>query len=80
MKKQWHRINTEAQQFGGCYNQACRRIGSGSNSDDIIELAHELYFTRYEQKYTFQRHWNELRKDKNGELNQLKVEVPREQT
>ena len=63
MKKRWHRINTGAQQFGGCYDQACRRHQSGSNSDDIMELAHELYFTRYGKKCTFQRHWNEFRKE-----------------
>ena len=50
MKKQWHRINAGAQGFGGCYDQASRRIGSGSNNDDIMELAHQLYQTRYKKK------------------------------
>ena len=50
MKKRWHRINTGAQGFGGCYDQSSRRIGSHLNNDDIMELAHQLYQTRYKKK------------------------------
>ena len=32
-------------------------------SDNIIELAHELYFIGYEKKCTFQRYWNKVWKE-----------------
>ena len=50
MKKRWHRINAGAQRFGGWYDKASRRIGSGSNNDNIMELAHQPYQTRYKKK------------------------------
>ena len=63
MKKQWHRINTRAQRFGGCQDQAPRRIGSSSNSGDIMKLAHDLYFVAHKKKCNFQRYWNKLQRE-----------------
>ena len=64
MKKRWHRINAGAQVFGGCYDQTSRRIGSGLNNNDIMELAHQLYQTRYKKKKcNFVQHWLELRRE-----------------
>ncbi|XP_057724037.1 glutathione S-transferase T3-like [Arachis stenosperma] len=54
-------INKAVAQFAGCYDQASRNIKSGSNADDIKELAYKLYSTNYGQKFTFERHWNMLR-------------------
>ncbi|XP_057719996.1 glutathione S-transferase T3-like [Arachis stenosperma] len=54
-------INKAVAQFAGCYDQASRNIRSGSNADDIKELAYKLYSTNYGQKFTFERHWNMLR-------------------
>ena len=63
MKKRWHRINYGAQQFGGCYDQASRNIGSGSNNDDITVFAHKLYFTKHKKKCNFVRYWNQLQRE-----------------
>ncbi|XP_057717801.1 glutathione S-transferase T2-like [Arachis stenosperma] len=60
-KKRWYKINKAVAQFAGCYDQASRNIRSGSNADDIKELAYKLYSTNYGQKFTFERHWNMLR-------------------
>ncbi|XP_016192200.1 glutathione S-transferase T3-like [Arachis ipaensis] len=60
-KKRWYKINKAVAQFAGCYDQASRNIRSGSNADDIKELAYKLYSTHYGQKFTFERHWNMLR-------------------
>ncbi|XP_057756074.1 glutathione S-transferase T3-like [Arachis stenosperma] len=60
-KKRWYKINKVVAQFAGCYDQASRNIRSGSNVDDIKELAYNLYSTNYGQKFTFERHWNMLR-------------------
>ncbi|XP_015945757.3 glutathione S-transferase T3-like [Arachis duranensis] len=55
-KKRWYKINKAVAQFAGCYDQASRNIRSGSNADDIKELAYKLYSTHYGQKFTFKRH------------------------
>ncbi|XP_057740544.1 glutathione S-transferase T2-like [Arachis stenosperma] len=55
------KINKAVAQFAGCYDQASRNIKSGSNADDIKELAYKLYSTNYGKKFTFERHWNMLR-------------------
>ncbi|XP_057744894.1 glutathione S-transferase T3-like [Arachis stenosperma] len=55
-KKRWYKINKAIAQFAGCYDQASRNIRSGSNADDIKELAYKLYSTNYGQKFTFERH------------------------
>ncbi|XP_057733780.1 glutathione S-transferase T2-like [Arachis stenosperma] len=60
-KKRWYKINKVVAQFAGYYDQASRNIRSGSNADDIKELAYKLYSTNYGQKFTFERHWNMLR-------------------
>ncbi|KAL9664719.1 hypothetical protein QQ045_020125 [Rhodiola kirilowii] len=62
MKRRWQRINEGAQRYGSCYDQAERRIGSGTNMDNIIQLAHELHVAKYKKKSNFDKHWNELRK------------------
>ncbi|XP_057740418.1 glutathione S-transferase T2-like [Arachis stenosperma] len=59
-KKRWYKINKAVAQFAGCYNHASRNIRSGSNDNDIKELAYKLYSTNYGQKFTFERHWNML--------------------
>ncbi|XP_072054371.1 uncharacterized protein [Arachis hypogaea] len=57
-KKRWYKINKAVAQFADCYDQASRNIRSGSNADDIKELAYKLYSTNCGQKFTFERHWN----------------------
>ncbi|RYQ83121.1 hypothetical protein Ahy_B10g101740 [Arachis hypogaea] len=63
-KKRWYKINKAVVQFAGCYDQASRNIRSGSNANDIKELAYKLYSTNYGQIFTFERHWNMLRLEK----------------
>ncbi|KAL9673101.1 hypothetical protein QQ045_029354 [Rhodiola kirilowii] len=62
IKKRWQRINEGAQRYGSCYEQAEQRAGSGSNMDNIIEVAHEIHKAKYNKKSNFDRHWNELRR------------------
>ncbi|RYR28147.1 hypothetical protein Ahy_B01g052264 [Arachis hypogaea] len=57
-KKRWYKINKAVAQFANCYDQASRNIRSGSNANDIKELAYKLYFTNYGKNFTFERHWN----------------------
>ncbi|RYR79696.1 hypothetical protein Ahy_A01g004515 [Arachis hypogaea] len=60
-KKRWYRINKVVAQFAGCYDQANQNIRSGSNADNIKELAYKLYSTNYDKNFTFEMHWNMLR-------------------
>ncbi|XP_015950819.1 glutathione S-transferase T3-like [Arachis duranensis] len=60
-KKRWYKINKAVAQFANCYDQASRNIRSGSNADDMKELAYKLYSANYGQKFTFERYWNMLR-------------------
>ncbi|XP_016199392.1 glutathione S-transferase T3-like [Arachis ipaensis] len=61
----WSRIHSYCVEF--CSDMirevvaSSRNIRSGSNADDIKELAYKLYSTNYGQKFTFERHWNMLR-------------------
>ncbi|XP_057745354.1 glutathione S-transferase T3-like [Arachis stenosperma] len=61
----WSRIHSYCVEF--CTDMtrevvaSSRNIRSGSNADDIKELAYKLYSTNYGQKFTFERHWNMLR-------------------
>ncbi|XP_016177975.1 glutathione S-transferase T2-like [Arachis ipaensis] len=60
-KKRWYKINKTIAQFAGCYDQASQNIRSGSNADDIKELAYKFYSINYGKKFTFERYWNMLR-------------------
>ncbi|XP_074328133.1 glutathione S-transferase T2-like [Apium graveolens] len=62
MKKRWQIINEGAQKFGTCYDEAQRKIGSGSNLDKIIEKAHQEHLTNYKKKSNFELHWREIRR------------------
>ncbi|XP_074367392.1 uncharacterized protein LOC141707871 [Apium graveolens] len=62
MKKRWQRINEGAQKFGACYDEAQRKIGSGSNLDNIIEKAHQDHLINYKKNSNFELHWRELRR------------------
>ncbi|XP_074356449.1 uncharacterized protein LOC141696169 [Apium graveolens] len=62
MKKIWQIINESAQKFCACYDEAQRKIESGSNLDKIIEKAHKDHLTNYKKKSNFELHWCELRR------------------
>ncbi|XP_074376744.1 glutathione S-transferase T2-like [Apium graveolens] len=61
-EKRWQRINEGTQKFGSCHDEAERRVGSGSNLDNIIEEANALHLKYYKKKSNFDNHWRELRK------------------
>ncbi|XP_020989106.1 glutathione S-transferase T2-like [Arachis duranensis] len=71
-KKRWYKSNKAVAQFTGCYDQASRKIRSGSNADDIKELAYKLFIPQIMVKDSLLRGigtcfgWS-----KNGEANYL---------
>uniref|UniRef100_A0A0D3AQ09 No apical meristem-associated C-terminal domain-containing protein n=1 Tax=Brassica oleracea var. oleracea TaxID=109376 RepID=A0A0D3AQ09_BRAOL len=59
--QRWSRINHEVSRFTGCYNQALREQRSGQNDDDVIKAAYDIFFTKYDTKFTLDHCWRELR-------------------
>ncbi|XP_013594997.1 PREDICTED: glutathione S-transferase T3-like [Brassica oleracea var. oleracea] len=64
-KQRGSRINHEVSRFTGCYNQALREQRSGQNDDDVIKVAYDIFFTKYDTKFTLDHCWRELRHEQN---------------
>ncbi|XP_013601630.1 PREDICTED: glutathione S-transferase T3-like [Brassica oleracea var. oleracea] len=60
-KQRWSRINHEVSRFTGCYNQALGEQRSGQNDDDVIKAAYDIFFTKYDTKFTLDHCWRDLR-------------------
>ncbi|XP_010418821.1 PREDICTED: glutathione S-transferase T3-like [Camelina sativa] len=63
-KQRWGRISDLVCKFVGCYEAATREKSSGQNEDDVILLAHQIYFNDHGQKFTLEHAWLHLRYDK----------------
>ncbi|XP_074376189.1 glutathione S-transferase T3-like [Apium graveolens] len=57
----WCTINEKVAKFIGFYNQICGRNQSGSNEQDKVDQAIEMYERIMKEKFMFMRHWNSLR-------------------
>ncbi|XP_048620127.1 glutathione S-transferase T3-like [Brassica napus] len=62
-KQRWHRINDLVSKFCGAYEAATIEKSSGQNENDVLKLAHEIFFTNYKKKFTLEHAWKELRND-----------------
>ena len=49
--------------FFGCYDAATKQKSSGQNDDDVLKIAHEIFFNDYKSKFTLEHAWLELRHD-----------------
>ncbi|XP_019087626.1 PREDICTED: glutathione S-transferase T3-like [Camelina sativa] len=56
-------INNLGCKFVGCFEAATREKSSGQNEDDMMKLAHEIYFNDQNQRFTLEHAWRELRYD-----------------
>ncbi|KAF8097698.1 hypothetical protein N665_0283s0003 [Sinapis alba] len=56
-------INEGVCKFVGCYEAATKQRSSGQNEDDVLKMAHAIYFNDYKKKYTLEHAWLELRHD-----------------
>ncbi|OWM65393.1 hypothetical protein CDL15_Pgr008983 [Punica granatum] len=57
MKQRWCKINKDVTSFNGSYEQATRHCQSGSNQDDIMEMAYELFFKKHGHNFTLELAW-----------------------
>ena len=62
-KQRWHKLNDLVCKFCGAYEAATRERTSGMNENDVLKLAHEIFFNNYQKKFTLEHAWKELRAD-----------------
>ena len=62
-KQRWQKINDGVNKFCGAYEAASREKSSGQNENDVLKLAHEIYFNNHNKKFTLEHAWKELRND-----------------
>ncbi|KAF3562086.1 hypothetical protein DY000_02017593, partial [Brassica cretica] len=62
-KQQWHRINDLISKFYGAYEAATREKTSGQNENDVVKLAHQIFYNNYNKRFTLEHAWKELRHD-----------------
>ena len=62
-KQRWHKLNEAVCKFAGVYEAATREKTSGMNDNDVLKLAHEIYFNNQTKKFSLEHAWNELRND-----------------
>ncbi|XP_013639230.1 PREDICTED: glutathione S-transferase T3-like [Brassica oleracea var. oleracea] len=47
--------------FCGAYEATTREKSSGQNENDVLKLAHGIFFTNHKKKFTLEHAWKELR-------------------
>ncbi|XP_013617958.1 PREDICTED: glutathione S-transferase T3-like [Brassica oleracea var. oleracea] len=62
-KKRWHKINDLVGKFFGAFEAASRERTSGKNDNDVLKLAHEIFFNNHNKKFTLEHAWKGLRND-----------------
>ena len=62
-KQRWHKINDLVGKFCGAFEAASRERTSGQNDNDVLKLAHEIFFNNHNKKFTLEHAWKELRND-----------------
>ena len=61
--------------FCGAFEAASREKRSGQNENDILKLAHEIFYNNHIKKFTLEHAWKELRNDQKWcELSTSKTE------
>ena len=62
-KNRWQKINDLVNKFCGVYETASRERSSCQNENDILKLAHEIFFNNHTKKINLEHAWKELRND-----------------
>lgn len=62
-KQRWAKINEAVSRFVGCYVAATKQRSSGQNEDDVLKIAHQIFYNDYKVKFTMEHAWLELRHD-----------------
>lgn len=62
-KQRWQKINDLVNKFCGAYEAASREKRSGQNENDVVKLAHEIFYNNHKKKFNLEHAWKELRND-----------------
>ncbi|XP_006393388.2 uncharacterized protein LOC18011018 isoform X2 [Eutrema salsugineum] len=62
-KQRWQKINDLVCKFCGSYEAATREKASGQNDNDVLKLAHEIFYKDHKKTFTLEHAWKELRND-----------------
>ncbi|XP_048624592.1 glutathione S-transferase T3-like [Brassica napus] len=62
-KHRWQKINDLVCKFCGAYEAARREKTSGQNENDVLKLAHQIFFNNHKKKFLLEHAWKELRHD-----------------
>ena len=62
-KQRWGRINEQVCKFVGCHEVALKEQASGHNENDVMKVAHDIFFNDYKSKFILEHCWRELRFD-----------------
>ncbi|XP_024004169.1 glutathione S-transferase T3-like [Eutrema salsugineum] len=62
-KQRWQKINEAICKFCGAYEAATRQRTSGQNDNDVLKLAHEIYYNDNKKRFTMDHAWKELCSD-----------------
>ncbi|KAF8085066.1 hypothetical protein N665_0683s0008 [Sinapis alba] len=62
-KQRWEKINEGVCKFVDCYDAATKEKSSGQNENDVMKMAHEIFFNDYKVKFTLEHAWLELHHD-----------------
>ncbi|XP_022562534.2 glutathione S-transferase T3-like [Brassica napus] len=62
-KQRWGRVNAEVCKFVGCHESALKEQASGQTENDVMKLAHDIFFNDYNVKFCLEHCWRELRFD-----------------
>nr|VDD49273.1 unnamed protein product [Brassica oleracea] len=60
-KQRWHKINDLTNKLCGAFAAAERQNSSGQNENDVLKVAHEIFYSDYNMKFTLEHAWCVLR-------------------
>jgi len=59
----WGKINEGVCKFVGAYDAATKQKLSGQNENDVMKMAHEIFYNDHKVKFTLEHAWLELLHD-----------------
>ena len=60
-KQRWHKINDLTNKLCGAFAVAERQITSGQNDNDVLKVAHDIFYSDHKSKFTLEHAWCVLR-------------------
>ncbi|XP_013699659.2 glutathione S-transferase T2-like [Brassica napus] len=60
-RQRWQKINDQTNKFCGAYAAAERQISSGQHENDVLKVAHDIFYADQESKFTLEHAWCVLR-------------------